>query len=123
MALNTFTVGVNSITFTQAPSDGAIDGVEKYQQHARGSDGEFFLYNKSIISRNYNLLSFSCQTLAKKDEALIFFELYAQGWKELITWTDHLNVTRTVKNRNNAIDWTKDSSNEYTINIEVEEVT
>jgi len=122
MADNSFTVGINSIEFTQSPTDGAVDGTEKYQPTGRDSAGNYYLYKKSTISRKYHRLSYSCQTLLKVKDAFDFFELYAEGQKNDVTWVDHKSESRTVNYTSGSISRIKTNGNEYTISFDVEEV-
>jgi len=122
MAINTFTVGVNSIEFTQASTDGSSDGTEKYQPTGRDSAGNYYLYKKSTLTRKFYRLSYDCQTLAKVDETFDFFELYAEGLKNLMTWVDGQNVTRQVNYMSNSISRSKTGPNKYRISFDVKEI-
>jgi len=116
---NTFTNGLTSITFPSAPTQGETTGLSKYQQNGRGSDGSFYNYTKSILTLKPFVLSFECLSLSKKDEAMAFFG--AAGLKYPLTWVDHIGVSRTVKNVDAGLSWSKDSSNSFSINIQLEE--
>ena len=123
MALNTLTVGANSISFEASPTDGATSGASKHQATGYGSGGEFYLYNKSTLSLKNFDITFTCLNLAKKNESVVFFDDYMDGLKNEVTWTDHLNVTRTVKSVVSTLGWTKDSNNEYSVSFNFEETT
>jgi len=118
--MNTFTVGAESIEFTQAPQQGQQSGTERYQVDARDSSGNFYLYKKSTIKRRFYSLAYECQTRATVDAAFLFFELHALGTKKYVNWIDHTGEIRQVKYRDNSINWRKTGPDSYTISFAVE---
>jgi len=123
MALNILTVGAYSLSFDTSPTEGATSGVSKHQATGYGSGGEFYLYNKSTLSLKNFDITFTCLNLSIKNEAVIFFYFNMDGLKNEVTWTDHLNVTRTVKSVVSTLGWTKDTNNEYSVTFNFEETT
>lgn len=89
-------VGVSNLVQLPVPNRPYKITTSKSQSSARTLGGAFYVYDRSLITRSYNL-TFPKVTAAVLAQILAFFDNDTTGNQVPFTWTDHQGTVRTVK--------------------------
>lgn len=97
MAKNTFQHSATNVQIP-APRYPYATNILKAQSSARTLGGSFYVYDRSLITKEYTLI-IPKVAAAVLDQISSFFDTQTMGSQIPFTWTDHLGVARTVKLR------------------------
>ena len=114
---------VSGATTLQFNCDPVRPGGEKpqLQQAARDAAGELYVYSKSSLQRRLHRLHFARIDAATRAALLGFMRDTAQGTKYSFTWTDHLDVARTVRFATGKLRITPVGPTHYAVDISLQE--
>ncbi len=110
-----------SVTFGTAPKYGQPALVEKPAQRAGwDSDGNAYCYRGKEVPRCLHRLSWSGLRKATLD-ALLEFNLVAQGCRYNFVWQDHEGIGHAVNFTREQIRWKQTGPDQYNVSIGLEE--